>query len=224
MTQARLLALATALATSVAFAGPASAGLIFSDSFENPVNAQNWQVYQSFGNWTASAGAGIEVQTSGTVSGVSAYDGNQYVELDSDTDRGGVSAPTNSAMTRTMNLVAGSYEVVFQYLPRTSTENDNNIEVYVDGASQSLMTNMIGDVAGTRPPITDWQEVSFGFSVDGTDNLYGLTFGAAGQGNELGGFVDAVSVTKVPVPATLAFLGLGLVGLGTVVRRRKIAV
>lgn len=202
------------------FSSGAAAAPLFTDSFEEPQNSRNWQVYQSFSDWDATDGAGIEIQTNGAVSGVATPFGDQYVELDSDTDRGGISAPTNSAMTREETLARGMYEIVFHYLPRTGSSNDNTIKFFVDGDSQALMTNVVGTVDGIRTPTTQWQETTFQFFVDGTDNDYGLTFAAAGNSNEFGGFIDNVSLTRVPMPGTIALLGAGLIALGGFARRR----
>lgn len=200
----------------------AGASVIFSDSFEEPENTQNWEVYQDFGDWDATEGAGIEVQTNGTISFIEAYHGEQYVELDSDTDRGGsAEASTNSSMTRKINLTAGRYEVIFQYFPRTDTEGDNAMNVYLDGASEELETNLIGSRSAVKSDWADWRESRFRFDVDGTDNLYALTFAAGGEANELGGFVDQVRLVRVPAPASLALLGAGLLGLGLASRQRR---
>lgn len=203
-------------------AGSVSAATVFSDDFENPVNGQNWQVYQNFGNWAATSGNGIEIQQTGAVGGVSARSGIQYVELDSDPSRGGVAGSTNSSMTRTLNLSAGTYRVEWYYQPRTGTANDNTISAYIAGASQGLFDNLIGSMNTIRTAGTDWVKVTNLFTVDGTDNLYALTFRAEGTANRLGGFIDDVSVSQVPVPAAGLLL---LAGLGSLAafRRRKSA-
>lgn len=221
----KILTVASAVAIA-AMAGSVSAATVFSDDFESPVITSTWQVYQTFGDWTATSGAGIEIQKTGAVSGVSAHSGTQYVELDSDTSRGGVSGSTNSSMTTKLNLGPGTYRVDWYYQPRTATAGDNIIEVFLAGASQSLFAKMIGSMSDVRTASTDWVKVSNFFKVDGTDNDYALTFRAAGTSNKLGGFIDDVSVSAVsavPVPAA-GFLLIGAIGGLAAFRRRKQAV
>lgn len=222
----RLALLAAAAIVGLAIgAGGAQAAVIFTEDFEDPANTQNWQVYQTFDSWNATSGAGIEIQQTGAVGGISAHDGVQYVELDSDISRGGLAAPTNSSMTRTVTLAAGNYLLEWYYLPRTSTPGDNIVEVYVDGASEALMTNLIGSEDGTNPPTTDWVQISYAFSVDGTDNDYGITFAAGGIENSLGGFIDSVTLSsvEVPEPGPLSLLAVAGLAGGFLARRRRAA-
>jgi hypothetical protein len=201
----------------------ASATTIFSDDFENPQNALDWQVYENFGNWATTSGSGIEVQTTGAVGGVSARSGDQYVELDSDNERGGLQGqPKNSSMTTKLNLAGGSYQLDWYYQPRTNTPGDNTISVYLAGASEGLFDNMLISVSSISSVVGDWMKVTSYFFVDGTDNMYALTFRAEGTSNELGGFVDDVSVSAVPVPAA-GFLLIGALGGLVALRRRKTA-
>lgn len=210
--------------------GAASAATVFSDNFESPNNTMGWQVYKNFGSWATSSGSGIEIQTSGTV--VNARSGDQYVELDSDNERGGYSGqPKNSSMTTKLNLVAGSYLVEWYYQPRTDKAGDNTISVYLAGAGEGLFDNLLGTMSTVRTKFTDWVKVSYTFTVDGKKNQYALSFRAEGgpnggdpNGNEYGGFVEDVSVTTAPVPVPAAgFLLLGALGGLVALRRRKLA-
>jgi hypothetical protein len=94
--------------------------------------------------------------------------------------------------------------------------------VYLAGASQGLFANLLGTMNSTSAVINDWVKVSYTFTVDGLDNLYALTFRAEGTSNELGGFIDDVSVAPVPVPAA-GFLLIGALGGLVALRRRKTA-
>jgi hypothetical protein len=205
---------AVAFALSVTSTAQAASTAGFIDSFENPENTQNWQVYDDFGDWT-SEGAGIEIQTSGVV--VDAYDGDQYVELDSH---------SNSSMTRLVDLGGGDYTLSWYYQPRTGTTNDNVIEVVLEGVNIPVRLDLDpGD--GVRTQNTDWELISSNFSLD-TAGTYALTFSAAGVDNSLGGFIDLVSLAprfdrdigEVPLPAA-AWLFLSVLGAGGMLRRFK---
>lgn len=214
--------------TAALLFAPAVAGAttVFSDSFENPVNTQSWQVYKdTFGNWESFTGTGIEIQQNGAVGGITAKTGIQYVELDSDSERGGDTTPgtlTNSSMTTVLNLNGGSYLLEYWYRPRTNNANDNRISVYIAGAGEGLFTTLLGSFDATTSTLNEWVKISYSFFVDGTKNDYALTFRAEGGSNELGGFVDDVSVAAVPVPAA-GFLLLGALGGLVALRRRKTA-
>jgi hypothetical protein len=206
---------------------PLSAGAttIFSDSFENPVNTQTWQVYDTFGSWNSTTGTGIEIQKNGAVGGITAKTGIQYVELDSDSERGGdltPGTPTNSSMTTVLKLNGGSYRLDYWYRPRTTNLNDNRISVYIAGFGEGLFTTLLGSFDATTSDISNWVKISYQFFVDGTKNDYALTFQAEGTSNELGGFIDDVSLAAVPVPAA-GFLLIGALGGLVALRRRKMA-
>lgn len=202
--------------------GAASAATVFSDDFESPVNSQSWQVYQNFDSWATTSGTGIEIQAN-SAGVIKANSGTQYVELDSDSSRGGASGkPTNSSMTTKLDLDAGSYRVDWYYQPRTDDANDNTISVYLAGVGEDLFSTLLGTINKTTLTSTGWKMVSYFFTVDGMKNQYALTFRAEGTSNSLGGFIDDVSVAAVPVPAA-GFLLIGALGGLAALRRRKTA-
>lgn len=220
-----------ALVTLLTLTGVARAAVIFSDSFENPTNTMNWQVYwPTYGQWSSQTGTGVEIQTSGVV--IDAFDGDQYVELDSDDQRGGgdASLGKNSSMTRELDLLAGRYQLEWYYQPRTSRSNDNVIRVYLDGASDALFTHQLGFENGIRGSGTDWERIVYDFSVDGLDNRYALTFRADGTANEYGGFIDMVTLRRVepgtgqdtgvpgPCVLSLVLIGASALAVGSVRR------
>lgn len=216
------IGLATPLALAVlCFAATtASAATAFSDSFESQQNTRDWQVYDdAFGDWYSTMGAGIEVQTSGVV--VDARHGNQYIELDSDKKRGGdaSAATTNSSMTRKLALGAGTYSLDWFYQSRTESIGDNAIDIYLSTDEENLLSILIGGASGTGR--TGWIEQNNLFTIDGTGEHYFLTFKASGVANTLGGFIDHVSLTQVPLPGGLPMLLAGAAALGFVGRRKR---
>lgn len=206
-----MLGLAAALFTGTA--ANAATNYVLNGSFEedHTVIGSSWRVFNTVGDWTTLSGAGIEIQGSGVV--VNAQDGNFYVELDSHNGNGGATGvTTNTSMGQMLSLTQGSYQLSFWYRPRTSTVGDNGILASINGF------DLLAD--GVKSGGSDWNQYLLDFSV-GSDGDYLLSFGANGQANTLGGFMDNVSVSAIPEPGTwlMMVMGFGLVGVS--MRRRK---
>ena len=193
---------ASLLAAAIAAASPASAAtqIFFNDWDSTDFGAgPGFTVLPSYEGWTAVAGSGIEVQYNGVAG--TPFSGENLVELDSH---------NNSTMERAIG--SGTYELSFYYSPRPGIPmSSNGIDVLVNGVS---IFNVTGDGGGN----TGWvlQTVNFSLAGPGT-----LRFAAVGTSDSLGGYIENVTLTAVPEPATWAMMigGMGLVG--TAMRRRS---
>jgi len=190
-------------------AGEVYAGLITNGSFEDEqLNGRSWQVFSDVAGWSASSGAGIEIQRN-TV--VAAQDGNQYVELDSH---------NNSSMSQFIEglSVGQSYDLSFWYRARTNRgDNDNGINAYW---GENILDQLVFEISDLLARDGGWQEFSTVVSATATTMV--LSYEAVGINNSLGGFIDNISLT-VPIgePGSLALFFLG--GLGLVMIRKKTA-
>lgn len=212
----RKIALASALALGAATA--ASAVTVVNGSFEDVsgstqiAGSGSWSVYETIPGWTTVAGEGIEVQTN-TV--ITAQDGRRYVELDSHPNNTLSGATTNSTMTQVVELALGLYELSFWYSPRTNDPGTNGI-LYSIG---DLAGSITGPGSDPLTSVGSWTRIVETFMIT-TAGSYNLTFAADGTANRLGGFIDDVSISAIPLPAGGVLLLTALGGLA-IVRRRK---
>ncbi|MEL7465066.1 MAG: VPLPA-CTERM sorting domain-containing protein [Pseudomonadota bacterium] len=221
------------------FAGSASA-VVFNGDFEDvsssnpglglvnkrPIDTlasgpgKSWDVYTSIPGWTTAAGAGIEVQTNRTLNSIDAHSGQHYIELDSHP-----SPNSNSTMQQDVFLSAGRYRLDFWYSPRTGDINTNGIAFSVTGAAPTnnalLSGGVTGPSASNGTSVGAWTMFSAMFAVADVDSPIRLAFSATGSANTLGGFIDDVSISAIPIPAALPLLLTALGGLGFVARRRR---
>lgn len=189
---------------------PGSAGLRNGVLFGNLTSsAQGWDIYSALPGWTATGGAGIEVQTDKAVGQTDAQFGEHYVELDSN---------NNSSMRQTLSLTAGRYLLSFWYSPRAL---QGNAQAQTNGISYAI-ADISGSVTGpggvNGTTVGAWTEITGVFKV-GSDGFYHLDFAAVGTSDSYGGFVDNVSVSAVPVPAAGLLLLSVLGGLAALRRR-----
>lgn len=191
-------------------------GLVKGNKLSNlATTGSSWDVFSEISGWKTTSGAGIEVQTNRTLSTIDAHSGQHYIELDSHPR-----ANSNSSMSQELSLGAGTYELSFWYSPRNNDASSNGIEYSI---SDDLVNGFItGPGASPVTSVGVWTLVKSLFKVE-TAGDYLLTFAATGRQNTLGGFVDTVNVTAVPVPAAGLLLPVGVALIGFASRRRKTA-
>ena len=192
---------------AIAFAAalPAHANLLIDGGFEQPALSRgSYATLTSIPGWIGAPT--IEVQNH--VAG-SPYEGNQYVELDTD---------ANSSMYQDVSTIAGvTYQIHFEYSPRPGVAAMSN------GISAFWNNSLYAMVALNGIGLNDTSWTGYDFTTVATGSTSRLMFSAFGTSDSLGGYLDNVSVVAVPEPGTLQIFGLGLVILATVAgtRRRK---
>ena len=204
-----------------AVSGTAHANLLSNGSFEvvdgsigvrngialNALSVGNqWDTYKVLpGGWNSDPLLRpVEVQNN-TV--IAAQDGSKYIELESDPGNSSFSAISQSFTA----AFAGNYLFQFYYAPRTSTPGDNLVNALVDNVTVTTKS-------GVTP--AGWTLVSVILGL--TAGTHSVGFNALGSiDNTLGGFVDNVSVSAVPLPPAALLLTSAIAGIGYIGRRRK---
>lgn len=157
---------------------------LINGSFEQPRLAHgNWAVFEELPGWVTSFGPGIEIQNNDDLDRP-AFDGRQYVELDSH---------AASGMRQDVTTARGAvYALQFAYAPRPGTSiEDNTIEVLWDGRVIDLLHG-----TGEGQTRNQWTQRSY--RVQSIGERSQLEFRYVGVSNSLGGYLDAITLTALP--------------------------
>lgn len=195
-TFARAASLALAL---TAGAGAQAASLVVNGSFEDPgVSNGSWSTFNNITGWSSTNGIEVRNNVAGT-----AYSGNNYVELD---------VRSNSSIMQSIATQAGqAYELTFAYSPRIGQPASTN------GISAFWNGNLLQNITAAGTTVNNWVLYTFLVTGTGSDQL---TFSATGTSDSLGGNIDAVALSAVPLPGAALLFGSSILGfLG--VKRRK---
>lgn len=197
-----------ALGFSLVVATPASANLIVNGGFENPdVAAGSWQYFSSadVDGWN---GDNIEIWND--LNGVTAYEGDQFAELNAHPYSGNTFGIYQSFATTADQM----YNLSFAYRARQSNDETFNVSISAPNTNGAYMNWLMDDHV-----VGEWKVFSTTFVA--LSELTTLTFSTT-NASTIGNFLDAVDVSvPVPEPGTLGLLGLGVLGLGMARRRQS---
>lgn len=180
----------------------ANANIVVNGDFENPgVAPGTFTIFSTpFPGWNVRNDVEIRNALVGN-----ANSGSNYAELDT--------AKNGSIDQKVATTVGAIYQISFAYSPRAGVEaSSNGIEAFFSGVSLGVFTG-----SGLANTGNVWQNYTFNVTSAFTTSL--IEFRAVGTSDGFGGSLDSVSINEVPLPGTLALLGLGFVGMG--VRGRK---
>ena len=195
----------------VGFSASASANIVVNGGFEADqlANGTPWAQVSSITGWTSTQS--FEIQKGSNTGGLSnfntSYEGNQYLELNSN---------TLSQISQTLGTTAGqAYNLSFAYSGRSDTPGGlaSAMEVFWNGV---LLTPTV-----TASANSGWSLVTFSDLI-ATGNNTVLSFDSIAPvaASSYGSYLDAVNVSAVPEPATYAMMLLGLCAMGLMLRRR----
>ncbi len=211
----RLLLSATLLSIATV-AGASGVNLVQNGSFEQPLQAEGtWKIYYDgdVPGWSSDYKGednGVEIRNS--VVG-EAYHGQNFVELDTNHAPSG-----NSTIWQAIHTTAGQwYELTFAYSPRIQQPiSTNGISVFWNYQELQAIKQQ-GDYS--NPLQNLWGLYTFSVLGTGSDVL---RFTAFGTEDSLGGNIDDVRLSAVPLPAAGWLFGSALVGFVMLSNRRKI--
>ncbi len=173
--------------------------ILVNGSFEDPaVENSSWNIYTSVPGWSIEwmpgSGEGYEAQAEIHRGLWSAYDGEQYIELDSDFDgpEGAIFDEAGSTkISQVIDTVPGvTYTIKFAFSARPGTPaSDNHMALYIDDVvwDDSINTD------GSSNSNTEWFVFTREFTA--VDYTTKISFADIGDADSYGTFIDKVSVS-----------------------------
>lgn len=226
-TSLRLLA-AALIGCAAALPARAATNLVTNGSFEsNTVAANDKTSFTSAGVTGWSGGAKLTfLAAPGTADNVNKYlavygpfpatspDGGDFVEADGDPNYSSAISQTISGLTVGQTYQLSFYQAAGQQYGFTGPTTEQWKVTFGGNTQYSSLYSL--PQGGVGP----WQQVTMNFTAtSASQTLSFLAVGTPGGAPPIS-FLDGVSLTDVPEPATLALVGLGALGM-LATRRRK---
>ena len=170
--------------------------LVVNGSFEEPVVAGGWDIYDEIPGWTRETTDGPKIELQKGILGPAA-DGAQYAELDADVNGpGGAYIPDEQgqiAIEQDITTIAGAeYTLRFGVRARPGTPLDDNV-LGVAVRDTGSGTDIVALTTIQINSASEWEYHEITFSAAGTQTcIYFADQGA--KNNTLGTFLDDVSV------------------------------
>ncbi len=213
-------AAAIAVLSASLFAANTQANLIENGGFETPdidsvigqrgSTSATWQYYNA-DDVDGYSGTNVELWNSGFL-GVDAWEGNQFMELNSHANTAGAFTVYQSFDT----VIGQSYELSFAY--RARRNNNEAFNLNLGGSTSTLIDNTFTDHERGF-----WSTFTSFFTAEEEQTTLRFTSVTPSQ-RTVGNFIDGVSVKSVPeIDASSSAIALGLLmGLIALFRERKI--
>ncbi len=195
------------------YAPDCMANLIVNGGYEQSEVLGTWSIYDAIPGWTLEAGPSIEIQRG--VGGWTAFEGEQWLELDSDENGGAWFEGEQGSSTIVQDVVTSSgqdYLLGFAFSARPGVD-DNRLLIEFDGE-----VVFDGTASGIGLSDTAWQYFELVVTTD--SDLTSLRLSDLSISDTLGTLVDGVSLRALPGPAVLGLLPVAALLPGRRRRRR----
>jgi hypothetical protein len=194
--------------------------IVANGSFEvlpGALNHGTWGQFSTLTGWSQLNGDSFEIQLAKNFQTPSTGYYNAFDKSSSDNSAHYLEINSNTlgVVAQTLQTISGqSYKLSFDYSGRSDSGTGNNSKADVYWGSQ-LVASL------NETPNSGWKSFDFTLSATGQSTVLKFVSTAPSTNPSYGSFLDAVSVTAVPEPGSMAMLLAGLGLIGTMVLRRN---